>query len=89
MADAPVPKIRRHDLRHTHATHQLAVHANHREVADRLGHTDPAFKMRTYPHTLAGAGRRNAEAVAALVGTSASTLLTIEPEPAAEGAETG
>jgi integrase len=62
-----LPTIRLHDLRHSHATHQLAVRANHREVADRLGHADASFTMRTYVHTLPGAQRDNAEAVAALI----------------------
>jgi integrase len=62
-----LPTIRLHDLRHSHATHQLAVRANHREVADRLGHADASFTMRTYVHTLPGAQRNNAEAVAALI----------------------
>jgi integrase len=65
-----VRRIRLHDLRHTHASHQLAASASPREVADRLGHADPAFTLRTYTHTLPGAGKRNAEAVAALVAES-------------------
>jgi integrase len=69
-------RITLHDLRHTHATHQLSVHANHREVADRLGHADPAFTLRTYVHTLPGAQRANAEAVAALVKKSATNAAT-------------
>jgi integrase len=77
------PRIRLHDLRHTHATIQLSVHANHREVADRLGHADPAFTLRRYVHTLPGAQRTNAEAVAALVRDSATNSATNRP---AEGA---
>jgi integrase len=81
-----LPRIRLHDLRHTHASHQLAVHANHREVADRLGHADPAFTLRTYVHTLPGAQRANAEAVADLVAKSATNPATNRPEEGARDA---
>ncbi len=81
-----LPRIRLHDVRHTHATHQLSVHANHREVADRLGHADPAFTLRTYVHTLPGAQRTNAEAVAALVRGSATNPATSRPAEAARDA---
>jgi integrase len=78
--------FRLHDLRHTHATHQLAAHANHREVADRLGHADPAFTLRVYAQGLPGAQRANAEAVARLVADSATNAATNRPEEAARDA---
>jgi integrase len=85
VARTRLPRIVLHDLRHTHATHQLRVHANHREVADRLGHADPAFTLRTYVHSLPGAQRANAEAVARLVRDSATKPATTRPsEPAAD-----
>jgi integrase len=70
VASSGLPRIRLHDLRHGHASHSLAAQASLREVADRLGHADPAFTLRTYTHSLAGSGRRNAEAVARLVADS-------------------
>lgn len=76
-------KIRLHDLRHTHASRQRAVHAKHREFADRLGHAYPAFTLRTYVHVLPGAQRTNAEAVAALVRNSATNPATKPGEEAA------
>ena len=45
-------------------------------ISDRLGHADPAFTLRTYVHTLPGAQRANAEAVAALVAESATNPAT-------------
>jgi integrase len=85
VARTKLPRIRLHDVRHTHATHQLRVHANHREVADRLGHADPAFTLRTYVHTLPGAQRANAEAVARLVRDSVTKSATKRPsEPTAD-----
>jgi len=35
-----------HDPRHTHATHREGAR-NRRELADRLGHPDPTFTLRT------------------------------------------
>ena len=81
-----LPTIRLHDLRHSHATHQLAVRANHREVADRLGHADAGFTMRTYVHTLPGAQRDNAEAVAALIRTATEAVTNRVTNRVADGA---
>ena len=49
---AGVTRIRLHDLRHLHATLLVAHGIDLRTVADRLGHTDPAFTLRTYSHVL-------------------------------------
>ncbi|MGH2390029.1 MAG: tyrosine-type recombinase/integrase, partial [Chloroflexota bacterium] len=46
-----LPKIRLHDLRHTHATILLAEDGNVKMIAARLGH-DPAVLLRTYAHYL-------------------------------------
>jgi integrase len=49
-----VPRIRFHDLRHTHATHLLAAGENPRLVAERLGHASVAFTLDTYGHVQPG-----------------------------------
>lgn len=49
---AGVPRIRIHDLRHTHATMLLRAGRNVKEVADRLGHADPSVTLRVYSHVL-------------------------------------
>jgi integrase len=49
---AGVPRIRIHDLRHTHATILLRAGRNVKEVADRLGHNDPSVTLRVYSHVL-------------------------------------
>lgn len=62
---AKLPRIRFHDLRHSHATDLLA-HGEHRHpkvVQERLGHYDPAFTLRVYSHVLPG---MQAQAVARL-----------------------
>lgn len=56
-----------HGLRHTHATHLLAMGKNPRMVSERLGHADVAFTLQVYGHVLPGHQRDAAEATAGLV----------------------
>jgi integrase len=71
-----LPRIRLHDLRHTHATHLLVAGRGHREIADRFGHEDAGFTLRTYAHIQPGAQRAGAQAVADLVQSSVTTAVT-------------
>ena len=41
-----------HGLRHTHITHLLAAGVDVKTVADRVGHTNPGYLLRTYAHAL-------------------------------------
>jgi integrase len=50
MKQAAVPRIRFHDLRHTHASWLLRQGASPRMVADRLGHAQVNFTLNTYTH---------------------------------------
>jgi len=59
-----------HGLRHTHATHLLAMGKNPRMVSERLGHADVAFTLQVYGHVLPGHQREAAQAAAALVDSS-------------------
>lgn len=49
---AGVPRIRLHDLRHTHATGLLARGVHPKIVAERLGHSQIRVTMDTYSHVL-------------------------------------
>ncbi|MEZ2656690.1 site-specific integrase [Aneurinibacillus aneurinilyticus] len=49
---ADVPKIRFHDLRHTHATLLLQLGENPKVVSERLGHADISITLNTYSHVL-------------------------------------
>ena len=49
-----LPKIRLHDLRHTHASLLLRDRVPIKVVSERLGHSNPAFTMTTYQHVLPG-----------------------------------
>lgn len=49
---AELPRIRFHDLRHTHATLLLKQGVNPKIVAERLGHADVRITLDTYSHLL-------------------------------------
>jgi integrase len=49
---APVPVIRLHDLRHSHASLLLSVNVPIKVVSERLGHTTIAMTMDVYGHVL-------------------------------------
>ncbi len=49
-----LPRIRFHDLRHTHATHLLRQGVHPKVVQERLGHSTPAFTLAIYSHVLPG-----------------------------------
>lgn len=55
-----MPRIRFHDLRHTHATLMLQVALPHL-VSARLGHSSVAFTLQTYAHVLPMAQAEAAE----------------------------
>ena len=62
-----LPRIRLHDLRHTHATHLLAAGVNARIVSEHLGHSTVAFTLGVYGHVMPGQQADAAAAVAALI----------------------
>ena len=49
-----MPRIRLHDLRHTHASILLQQHVNPKVVSERLGHSSVAFTMTVYQHVMPG-----------------------------------
>jgi integrase len=73
----PLPHARLHDLRHLHATTLLLAGVPVHVVAARLGHADPAVRLRVYSHVLRehtlGIGDIFAQAVNAAVSKSVST----------------
>ena len=54
VARSELPRIRLHDLRHTHATILLQAGVPVKVVSERLGHSSPAFTMSVYQHVLPG-----------------------------------
>jgi len=64
-----LPKIRLHDLRHTHASHLLSAGAHPALVSARLGHASAGFTLGVYAHVMPGQQKDAANAVAKLVGS--------------------
>lgn len=65
-----LPKIRLHDVRHTHASMALAAGVNPKVVSERLGHASVAFTLDTYSHAIPALEEEAAERIAALVSGS-------------------
>ena len=67
QAKAGLPRIRLHDVRHTHATLLLKAGVPLKVVSERLGHSSPAFTMGVYQHVLPGMQRDAPDVFARLV----------------------
>ena len=52
IAQTDLPRIRLHDLRHTHASHLILAGANVKAVQERLGHSDVVVTLNIYSHVL-------------------------------------
>ncbi|MGB9813484.1 MAG: tyrosine-type recombinase/integrase [Thermovenabulum sp.] len=59
-----LPRVRFHDLRHTHATLLLQEGVNPKIVSERLGHTDIRITLNTYSHVLPSMQKEAANKVA-------------------------
>jgi energy-coupling factor transporter ATP-binding protein EcfA2/5S rRNA maturation endonuclease (ribonuclease M5) len=64
---AKLPRIRFHDLRHTHATLALAAGVHPKVVSERLGHASVTITLDTYSHAIPAMQETAAELVASLV----------------------
>ena len=65
-----LPRIRFHDLRHTHASLLVAAGTPIKVVSERLGHANPGFTMATYQHVLPGMQAAAAHQFAELLNAS-------------------
>ena len=70
---AEVPKIRLHDLRHTHGTLLIKNGVPVKVVSERLGLGNPAFTIDTYQHVLPGMQAEAARKFESLIVPEAST----------------
>jgi integrase len=50
LAEAGLPDMRFHDLRHTFATHALTSGVDAKTLSGILGHTNASFTLDTYTH---------------------------------------
>jgi len=64
---AMLPRIRLHDLRHTHATLALAAGIHPKVVSERLGHATVSFTLDVYSHAIPAMQEEAAERIAGLV----------------------
>jgi integrase len=62
-----LPRIRLHDLRHTHATIALKAGVPVKVITERLGHENPAFTLKQYAHVIPGLQADAARLVASTV----------------------
>ncbi len=66
------PRLRFHDLRHTHCAHLIGAGVNVKTISRRLGHASVSFTLDRYGHLMPEADSEAAAAVASLVdGASA------------------
>lgn len=82
-----LPRIRLHDLRHTHASIALRAGVPVKVISERLGHEDPAFTMKQYAHVIPGMQAEAARLVADLVAGSVRTAdgNILDTNPARQG----
>ena len=69
MASTKLPRIRFHDLRHSHATVMLKSNIHPKIVGERLGHSRVALTMDT-SHVIPGMQEGAAAAIDAAFGTA-------------------
>ena len=62
-----LPKIRLHDLRHTHATLALQAGIHPKVVSERLGHATVSITLDTYSHAIPAMQEEAATLIAGLV----------------------
>ncbi len=74
VAKTDLPRIRLHDLRHTHVTIALRAGVPVKVMTERLGHTSPAFTLKQYAHALPGMQAEAAAKVAAAVFEETTAL---------------
>ena len=70
LARTDIPRIRFHDLRHTHASLLVAAGTPIKVVSERLGHAHPGFTMATYQHLIPGMSATAAHDFANMIATA-------------------
>jgi integrase len=67
VANSDLPRIRLHDLRHTHASIAVKAGVPIGVVSERLGHASPEFTLHRYSHVMPGMQREAADTIARAV----------------------
>jgi integrase len=74
--EAGLPRIRLHDLRHTHATLALQADVHPKIVSERLGHSTIAFTLDVYSHAIPHMQTEAAAQIANLVAGAKASAVT-------------
>ena len=75
---AGLPRIRRHDVRHSYATAALKAGISPKVISERLGHSSAAFTLHTYTHVIPGMDEMAADTGATLI--RAAPVMESDPE---------
>jgi integrase len=67
VATSGLPRIRFHDLRHTHATLGLAAGIHPKVMSERLGHSSISITLDVYSNAVPALQRDAADRIAALI----------------------
>jgi integrase len=62
-----LPKVRFHDLRHSHVSQLIKAGENVKVVSERLGHANVAMTLNTYAHLFSGADQQAAGKIDAIL----------------------
>ena len=73
LAKTSLPRIRFHDLRHTHATQMLAAGVHPKVASERLGHSTIGITLDLYSHVMPGMQADAAEQVDAALQAAISS----------------
>ena len=63
ISKSKLPRVRFHDLRHTHATILLSRGVHPKIVSERLGHSTAGITLDTYSHVLPGMQEKAAKEI--------------------------
>ncbi|MBA3585588.1 MAG: tyrosine-type recombinase/integrase [Gemmatimonadetes bacterium] len=67
MRELGLPRIRLHDLRHTHATLALSASIHPKVVQERLGHSSVTMTLDLYSHAIPAMQADAADRIAVLI----------------------
>ncbi len=72
---AKLPRVRLHDLRHSHATLSLAAGADLKTISTALGHSNIAITANTYIHAIEAMQRGHADRIEAILGDAVASAM--------------
>jgi integrase len=79
---AKLPKIRLHDLRHSHATLALSAGTDLKTISAALGHSTSSITANTYVHAIESMQRSHADRIDAMLGDTIADAIGATSQPA-------